>query len=228
MVWNTSHYKTGTNKLSFKLSLRAESGRPMSERGQPSKASSLIPLKANNTSIISSRLASLRCCIPRLSHRPAHSPRERLLLLAWSKSNQKIKPQKSFRPLGKTPWPAFCGRPLPAFSFRLYLFYVLIKNRLFHLYALLRQQKSFGRNRVKQWWPVRLQGIANICRSEAMQLFAAPVLPDLQGKGYERKEASLLTWFFGSFSSKEKELGPPAAMSGTILQSRTTHLSKAG
>ena len=28
---------------------------------------------------------------------------------------------------------------------------------------------------------------------EMGQLFAAPVLSDLQGKGYERKEASLLT-----------------------------------
>jgi hypothetical protein len=33
------------------------------------------------------------------------------------KKNQKIKPEKSFHPQGKTPWPAFSGRPLPAFDF---------------------------------------------------------------------------------------------------------------
>ncbi|MEO8949638.1 MAG: hypothetical protein ABI308_14590 [Mucilaginibacter sp.] len=31
------------------------------------------------------------------------------------KKNQKIKPQKSFPARGKTPRPAFCGGPLPAF-----------------------------------------------------------------------------------------------------------------
>ena len=60
------------------------------------------------------------------------------------------------------------------------------------------QQVSFGRNQVKQWWPVRRQGIAIFAEgqarvSEAGQLFAAQVLPDLQRKGQCGKEASLLT-----------------------------------
>jgi len=77
------------------------------------------------------------------------------------------------------------------FYVRLYLLFTFYINIDF--LTLLRQQKSFGRNQGKLCGAVRLQGIANICRSEAMQLFAAQVLPDLQGKGQERKEASLLT-----------------------------------
>ncbi|AYL94411.1 hypothetical protein HYN43_003450 [Mucilaginibacter celer] len=37
----------------------------------------------------------------------AHLPR-RLLLLAWPKSNQKPKTEKSFSPQGHTPGPLFC------------------------------------------------------------------------------------------------------------------------
>jgi hypothetical protein len=47
-----------------------------------------------------------------------------------------------------------------------------------------RQQISFGRNQAKQWWPLRLQGIAILAeagpeRTKVRQDFAAQVLVDL-------------------------------------------------
>jgi hypothetical protein len=81
-------------------------------------------------------------------------------------------------------------RPLPAFD-RIYLIF------------LFRQPGSFGRNQAKQWWAVRLQGIANFAeavtaRTKVGQRFAAPVLADLRGKGlcgkdfYDQKQIIML------------------------------------
>ena len=63
-------------------------------------------------------------------------------------------------------------------------------------------------------------GAYNICRSVVAcalgQFLRPPVLPDLQRKGLVRQGSLSADLSFWSFFIKEKGLGPPAAMSGTM------------
>ncbi len=61
--------------------------------------------------------------------------------------------KKNLPPTRQNTLARFFGRPLPAFVLGGVNVYVLINSKG------IRQQVSFGRNQVKQWWVVRLQGI---------------------------------------------------------------------
>jgi hypothetical protein len=61
--------------------------------------------------------------------------------------------EKILPPTGKTPWPAFFGRPLPALA-PVFSNIHASKNDVWSS----RQQISFGRKSGKTMWGVRLQG----------------------------------------------------------------------
>jgi len=82
-----------------------------------------------------------------------------------------------------------------------------------------RHQNSFGRKRAKQCGAVRLQGIGSFCGRGNVgegKIIPAQVLPVLQGKGPERKEAFLLTAFLVAFVAT-KVTAIPRRMSGPML-----------
>jgi hypothetical protein len=90
-------------------------------------------------------------CSPKLYHRPAHG-RGMASPFSLMKKYQKIKPEKTFHPQGKTPWPGFPAGLCPLLISLVLMIMCLL------MIVKFRQQKSFGRNQGKRWWVVRLQG----------------------------------------------------------------------